>query len=144
MLIREKKRKPGERTTRSVPLSPFLTEVMTEWLKRHPGGPWTFCHHLHVARSKKHREAVEPLTRNEANSHFEHTFIGSKWEKLRGWHVLRHSFASNCAARGVPQYLINEWMGHSTKEMEQRIPAPASWSAARSHSVSFRVEGPSF
>jgi len=28
------------------------------------------------------------------------------WEVLRGWHVLRHSFISNCASRGVDQRLL--------------------------------------
>ena len=34
---------------------------------------------------------------------------------LRGWHVLRHSFASNCAAKGVDQRLIDSWLGHTTE-----------------------------
>jgi len=37
-----------------------------------------------------------------------------KWEVVRGWHVLRHSFASNLARMGVDQRKIDRWMGHST------------------------------
>ena len=37
-----------------------------------------------------------------------------------GWHALRHSFASNCAAAGLDQRVINEWMGHQTEEMVRR------------------------
>ncbi len=45
---------------------------------------------------------------------------GSKWEVLRGFHVFRHSFASNCAAQGIDQRLIDAWMGHQTEEMRKR------------------------
>ena len=31
-----------------------------------------------------------------------------------------HSFASNCAAAGVDQRVIDEWMGHQTEEMVRR------------------------
>jgi site-specific recombinase XerD len=33
---------------------------------------------------------------------------------------LRHSFASNLAAKGVDQRMIDEWMGHQTEEMRKR------------------------
>ena len=53
VLVREKKRSRGQRTTRRVPLTPFLKEVLKEWLAVHPGGPALFCHAGTVARSKK-------------------------------------------------------------------------------------------
>jgi len=48
------------------------------------------------------------------------SLAGSKWQVLRGWHVLRHSFISNCAAGGVDQRLIDTWTGHTTEEMRKR------------------------
>ena len=42
--VREKKRARGKRTTRDVPLSPALAEVLKKWLAEHPGGPSLFCH----------------------------------------------------------------------------------------------------
>jgi integrase len=45
---------------------------------------------------------------------------GSKWQVLRGWHVLRHSFVSNAAAAGIDQRLIDSWVGHQTEEMRRR------------------------
>lgn len=51
--IREKKRTRGQRTTRRVPLTPFLRDVLAEWLSVHPGGQALFCHSGFVARSKK-------------------------------------------------------------------------------------------
>ena len=41
-------------------------------------------------------------------------------EKIHGWYVFRHSFASNCALKGVDQRVINEWMGRQTEEMVKR------------------------
>lgn len=120
VLIREKKRGRGQRTSRRVPISGFLAETLRGWFGQHPGGPDTFCQELRVIRSKTKRTESGPITRNEANDHFRRALQGSKWERLRGWHVFRHSFASNCAARGVDQRLIDAWMGHQTEEMRKR------------------------
>jgi len=46
--------------------------------------------------------------------HFKEAVKGSKWAVVRGWHMLRHSFASNLARAGVDQRKIDRWMGHST------------------------------
>jgi integrase len=120
VLLREKKRRKGERTTRRVPLSPLLQGVLREWLAAHPGGQHLFCHAGAILRSKTRRTGPTPITRNEAHDHLQRTLAGGKWEVLRGWHVLRHSFASNCAAKGVDQRLIDEWMGHQTEAMRKR------------------------
>ena len=125
VIIREKKRVRGKRTTRRVPLSPSLAGFLGEWLKVHPGGPHLFCHGGHVFRSKKRsrttghqngvnratslkgrlatvreREAPEPsiLTGDEVADHLGRSLAGSKWVVVRRYHVLRHSFISNCAA----------------------------------------------
>jgi len=118
--VREKKRIPGKLTTRSVPLSPFLTKVLQAWISNHPGGNYTFCQSIAVPRSRKNRVDFEPLTRSEAVDHFTRTLAGTKWEKLPGWHVFRHSFCSNCAAAGIDQRIINAWVGHQTDEMVRR------------------------
>ena len=147
VLVREKKRSREQRTTRRIPLSPLLKRVLTEWLKVHPGGQYLFCNGEVVARSRKRskttghkgeknrastlkgrlanvkqrkNKSVESLTRNEAHDHFQRVIRGSKWEVMKGWHVLRHSFISNCAAKGVDQRLIDDWVGHTTEEMRKR------------------------
>jgi integrase len=120
VLIHERKRERGRRTIRRVPLSPFLARVMQDWMADHPGGVYTICHRLEVPRSKKTRSDFMPLTRDESNDHFQRTLAGSRWARMRGWHIFRHSFASNCAARGVDQRLIDAWMGHQTDEMRKR------------------------
>jgi integrase len=147
VLLHEKKRTKGKRTTRRVPLSPALTTILQAWLSEHPGGPYLFCHAGEVFRSKKRsrttghqwgrgratslkgrmatvrtRESAAPgaLTKDELHHHFGRTLAGSKWAVMRGWHVLRHSFASNCAAKGIDQRLIDAWLGHQTEEMKKR------------------------
>jgi integrase len=147
VLIREKKRQKGRRTTRRAPLSPFLVGVLREWLGHHPGGPYLFCHGDVVGCSKKRsrttghkgtgtrstslrgrieavrvrdRGPVVALTETEAHDHIKRTLRGSRWEIVRGWHVLRHSFISCCAAAGVDQRLIDDWVGHTTEEMRKR------------------------
>jgi integrase len=147
VLVREKKRSRKQRTTRRVPLTPFLIGVLKEWIAAHPGGRHLFCHHGEVARSKKrskttgHRNdkerpsshngrmatvrkrektAVGSLTRDEIHDHFKRTLAGSKWAVLRGMHALRHSFISACASKGVDQRLLDEWTGHSTEEQRRR------------------------
>jgi integrase len=144
VLIREKKRRRDvHESTRRVPLSPRLKEVLTQWIAVHPGGSHLFSHGALVSRSRTtgHRSektrattsrgrmsAVRPrtqaaessLTRNEISDHFHRTLAGTKWEKLKGFHVLRHSFVSNCAAAGVDQRLLDSWVGHTTEEMRRR------------------------
>jgi integrase len=148
--IREKKKdRTKKETERYIEMSPLLERVMRDWLGgRHPGGSYTFCHTEVVARSRKRsrttghqsgpgrattlkgRKAtiqerselpgISPLTLNEATHNFKSALAGSKWAVLRGFHVFRHSFASNMARRGINQGLIDNYMGHQTEEMRKR------------------------
>ena len=77
----------------------------------------TFSMPAKIERSRKEREIGTPVTRDELHNHFQRPLKGSKWEVLHGWHALRHSFCSNCAAAGVEQRLINDWVGHQTAAM---------------------------
>jgi integrase len=147
VLVREKKRSRAQRTTRRVPLTPFLRDVLQEWLTEHPGGPFLFCHAGTVARSKKRslttghksqqvrasslkgrmatvrkreKAGTSALTRNELHDHFGRVTAASKWDGMRGLHCLRHSFISACASKGVDQRLIDEWVGHSTEQQRKR------------------------
>jgi integrase len=109
--VREKKKDKNKTTIRVVPLVPQLASVMKAWFDgRHPGGALTICEDKNV-----------PLTPQNAHHRFEEAILGSKWKgKLRGWHVFRHSFASNCAAQGIDQRNIDAWMGHQTEQMRRR------------------------
>src|SRR5262245_22062252 len=120
VLLREKKRSKQKRTFRRVPLSPLLMAVLREWLSIHPGGPYFFCQNAVVVHSKTKRSAATPVTRDEVHDHFKRTLAESKWKVLRGWHIFRHSFCSNCAVTGIDQRLIDAWVGHTTEEMRRR------------------------
>lgn len=111
MEVRERKRVKGQKTTRRVPLSPPLRTVLVDWLEVHPGST-----HLFAQPGKP----PSPISRNELVHHFGTTVEGSKWEILRGLHILRHSFISLCASRGMDQRLIDEFVGHCSEEQRRR------------------------
>jgi len=85
-----------------------------------PDSPFLFCQATQVARSKTKREAPTAVTKDEAHDQFKRALAGSKWQAVRGWHVLRHSFCSNMVAAGIDQRIIDEIMGHSTEEQRRR------------------------
>ncbi len=118
--VREKKRVRGRITMRVVPISKPLGNTLKNWFSNHPGGQSAFCIEPSVSQNRTHSEVPQELTVGEADHHFNQPLHGSKWTRLRGWHVFRHSFASNCAAQGVDQRMINEWMGHQTDAMVKR------------------------
>jgi integrase len=112
VIIRERKRVRGMRSTRRVPVSTLLGRTMRAWFKKHPGGLNTFC--------QERGSGPEPITRDQVHDHLKRTLADSKWSVLRGWHVLRHSFISNCALKGIDQRIIDSFVGHTTEEMRRR------------------------
>jgi integrase len=147
VLIREKKRLKGRRSTRRAPLTPLLRDALQSWLAVHPGGTSLFCQSGPVSHSKKrsrttgHQHGEDrpttlkgrlatvqfrkdmpgpvPLTVGECHDHFKQTLAGSKWEVVRGLHSLRRSVAS-CLAAGVDQRIVDELLGHVSEEMRRR------------------------
>ncbi len=104
-------------TVRRIDLHPELKQELTSWRKRRPKGQFVICD----ART------LEPLTNDRANRCFWVPMNGTEWclDKKRHWykvgfHSYRHSFASNLAALGVDQRVIDEWMGHQTEAMRKR------------------------
>jgi len=108
--IREKKKdRTKEETYRHVPMTPLLRAALQEWLKSHPGGPYTFC-----------KAANEPFAEQMANHYLRWTLDVGKWRVIRGWHTLRHSFVSNLASRGVSEAIIMKLAGHLNRETTRR------------------------
>jgi integrase len=108
--IREKKRDADvEFTFRHVAISPFLAEVMLDWRSRHPGGVCLFCN-----------EPNKQLTTNDSAKAFRRAVKGSEWNVLLGWHLFRHSLASNMARKGIDQRMIDATLGHQTEDMRRR------------------------
>ena len=88
--IREKKRDHSRSTTRRVPMSPVLRRVLNAWLHEPPGGPSLFCD----GTAGDGLSVPAEITHDVVHDHFKRTLAASKWSKMRGWHCLRHSFAS--------------------------------------------------
>tara|TARA_R110002073_G_scaffold8027_20_gene44907 strand:- start:12113 stop:13354 length:1242 start_codon:yes stop_codon:yes gene_type:complete len=119
--LHEKKRVKGKSSTRRVPICKPLRMILKQWLKQHPGTPFTFCHPDPILYShRRTRNEENPLTRDQASCHFRKVVEGSDWNVIKGWHCLRHSFISNCASRGIDQRMIDEWAGHTTESMRRR------------------------
>lgn len=107
--IREKKRDKRKLTTRRVPLTPLLKEVLADWMKTRAKGGALFC--------KGDGKAITP---REAHNYFQRALRRSRWNVLKGWHVFRHSFISALASNGVDQRLIDDMVGHQTEEQRRR------------------------
>lgn len=109
--IREKKRdRSREMTFRTVPMADGLRGALRAWLEgHHPGGLYTIC-----------GEGGLPLSRQMLTKAFRAAVKESSWQDVQGYHVLRHSFASNCALKGVDQRITDAWMGHQTEAMRRR------------------------
>jgi integrase len=118
--IHERKRSKSTRTTRMIPLSAKLNEVLTEWLKVKPESPFVFPELQFDEDAELSPPDENFMTPDKASHHLEIVFKGSRWENLRGWHVFRHSFISNCATQGVDQRFIDSWVGHQTDEQRRR------------------------
>lgn len=148
ILIRERKRVKGKRSTRRAPLTPLLRTALEAWLAIHPGGNTLFCHAGEVRHSSKrsrttgHRNGkgrptthkgrlatvsvrvdapgVGPLTVNECRDHVGRTLSGTRWSVVKGLHVLRHSMISCLAAAGIDRRIIDDIVGHTSEEMRER------------------------
>lgn len=115
-LRQKKKDRSLSMSYREVALHPVLTEIMKEYLdQHHVGGKYTIA----IIPDGNLTEKVDailkpqPITSQQMRHYFERTLENSKWQVLRGWHVLRHSFASNCARQNIREHIIDFWMGHS-------------------------------
>ncbi len=106
--LREKKRTRSMNTTRSVPLSELLAETLRDWLAGREEKPYLFG------------PGAKPISPQAAVHAFERALAGSKWEVMKGWHVLRHSFISALANKGVDQRIIDSFVDHQTEQQRQR------------------------
>lgn len=121
LLVREKKRSRVRAITfRRVELTDQAQAVLANWLKANPYGPYTFTRPDDDREVTTPNRTPQPLRPGEVHDALKASLKGSPWEHIRGFHVFRHSFASNLAAAGVDQRIIDEWMGHQTEEMRCR------------------------
>jgi integrase len=114
--IREKKKVKNRRVTfRHVDLTPLLAETMSTWIDKHPGGQFTICDDPAEIPAGLDEDALG-MSKHKAQHHFKRTLTCTGWECVRGFHVFRHSFASNLAAASVDQRVIDEWMGQLPRQ----------------------------
>jgi len=120
--VREKKRSRKHALSfRRVPMSALVEKVFKEYFSKNTGNVYTLA-----------RLNGQALSQGDATRNFKAALKASQWKNVRGFHVLRHSFASNAAAEGIDQRMIDEWMGHQTEEMQRRYRhlAPSQQHAA--------------
>ncbi len=116
VVIQERKRSRVRRTTRVIPVSQKLAEVMSQWLDEKPLGPFIFPTTNSGNKNDLNPELYPPV----ASEHLDQALHKSPWQNIPGWHVFRHSFISNCASRGIDQRFIDSWVGHQTDEQRRR------------------------
>ncbi len=122
ILIHEKKKQRGTETFRHVPMSQRLRQVLTDWLVVSEHSIYTFPaeHRVERQRNSNRRENDESVSPDEASDHLSAALANTRWSVIRGWHVFRHSFISNCASLAVDQRMIDSWVGHQTEDMRRR------------------------
>jgi integrase len=119
VLLHERKKSKGKQTTRRVPLAPALIATLEKW-KANKTQSKTQSLLVFPSDSPDPKATDDSIIPNDAHDLFKQAIAGSKWRHLRGWHMFRHSFISNCAAKGVDQRMIDEWVGHTTEAMRRR------------------------
>ena len=104
-------------TKRQIDLHPELKSILADWQLKRPGGQ--------LVISRPHDKLLMPPAL--ANRLFWYPMGKTSWvlNRKRNWfkigfHTCRHSFASNLAAAGIDQRIIDEFMGHQTDEMRRR------------------------
>lgn len=106
IMLREKKRIVGKRSTREVPLTDALLKTLLPFLSRSGA----------IFRGK----SGAPLDQSSCRDYFHFSLRGTRFAVLRGWHVFRHSFISALASAKVDQRVIDDLVGHSTEEQRRR------------------------
>jgi integrase len=104
-------------TARRIDLHPELKRILLEWRDRRRTGQFVVCD----------SGSFDMLTSQETSGRFYYPLRRTRWclNNTKDWfkigfHTYRHSFASNLAAVGVDQRLVDEWMGHQTEAMRKR------------------------
>jgi integrase len=118
--IREKKRARGKVTTRRVAMSSRLRAALAA-LPTTNGRLFGKLSLQAVQKGfmrvvGKHPSAAKnPKTKSRKQAGRR-----TKWSVMKGYHVLRHSFISALANKGIDQRIIDELVGHQTDAMRRR------------------------
>lgn len=105
--VEQKVKAPKNDKFREVPLSDGARAVLRS--HRHLRGPLVFC-----------KEDGSMFQEYECKPGVKTTSKHANIGRIVYWHVLRHTFASHLAMRGVPMRTLQELLGHSSLAMTQR------------------------
>ncbi|HEV2953283.1 MAG TPA: tyrosine-type recombinase/integrase [Candidatus Dormibacteraeota bacterium] len=100
---------------RLVSLPPDLGRDLRRYLKRRPSGSGR----IFLSRIKARGE-YQPLDRNALTHLVERLGLAAEIDKPVHPHVLRHTFATRAAARGVDPLMLADQLGHTTLTMVRR------------------------
>lgn len=104
----QKQSRQRQETIRSIPIHNRLLPVLVEQKEKTSYSRWVFL--------GPDEKQLRPKNLNRAlNS----VLKGTDFEGI-GLHTFRHSIASNLAAKGAPQQIIDAILGHQTEAMRQR------------------------
>jgi integrase len=98
---------PKGRKSRVVPVVPSLAAKIDELLAQQKLSPRSSTAHVFTAL----RGAGRPLSHSRVFQLVQRTGEAAETRKVHP-HMLRHTFGTECARRGVPLLTIKEWMGH--------------------------------
>lgn len=103
--------------SRRIDLHPELKSLLLDWRQKRPRGQFVVSD----------ADSLDCLTPKGSYARFWQPLRGTRWCLSSGknlfkigFHTYRHSFASNLAAAGVDQRIIDEFMGHQTEAMRKR------------------------
>lgn len=107
-LTEKKKRKAI--SYRFVPMHDKLVILLTDYLARNNKTVGLLFSQL----------SGRPLKAEKVNEVFKTAVRKTRWKNVRGWHLFRHSFISNLAAKGTPESYIEKLAGHLNAETRKR------------------------
>lgn len=96
---------PKSNRARHIPLD---TDVLTILHRRKKSGGYVFVD-----------ESLKPFYSKQLNYRLAEVCKKAGMRKIT-WHILRHTFASNAAMRGVPLQIVQQLLGHSTVKTTER------------------------
>lgn len=110
LFFKEKKKKGNVKyTVRKAPIIKCLEKVLNDWLAIHEGGNTLI------------RNGVDGMIDDrEMESKLYEAVKGTKWENIKGWHTMRHSFISIALSLGMDRHTIMDITGH-TEANTQKI-----------------------
>lgn len=112
-----KQSRSKQEVSRQIDLHPELKSHLIDWQRQRPRGQLVLSL----------EPSWLPIDPSRSNNLFWQPLRGTNWclDSKKNWfklgfHTYRHSFASNLAAAGVMEAIVDKFMGHQTEAMRKR------------------------